>query len=91
MKLHVVHDARGRIVAAAPLTEDANDIGPLPVAGRGQRALEVEIPVEHAHQDLLMICQNLRVHAPSRSLVKKKSGKSGKRPPRSVRRKEKKK
>jgi hypothetical protein len=40
-----------------------------------------------------MICQNLRVHAPSRSLVlaKKKSGKSGKRTPRSVRRKEKKK
>jgi hypothetical protein len=92
MKLHLVHDARGRILAAVSLTQDANDTGPRPVAGRGQRVLEVEVPAEHAHQDLLTICQSMRVHARSRSLVlAKKSGTSQRRTATSVPRKEKRK
>ena len=52
--------------------------------------IEVEVPAEHAHQDLFSICQCMRVHAPTRSLVlAKKSGTSGKRTSKATRQKKK--
>ena len=90
MKLHVLHDAKGRILAAVQLTEDQKNTGPRPIARRGQKMIEVEVPAEHAHQDLFSICQCMRVHAPTRSLVlAKKSGTSGKRTSKATRQKKK--
>jgi hypothetical protein len=90
MKLHVLHDARGRILAAVPLNEDNKTAGPRPVPRRGQKTLEVEVPAEHAHQDLLTICHTMRVHASSRSLMlAKKMSTRGRRTASSTRRKKK--
>ena len=69
MKLHVLHDAKGRILAAVRLNSQAKGSVPRPVVGRGQKTLEVEVPAEHRDHDLRTICQNLRVDVKLRKLV----------------------
>jgi hypothetical protein len=67
MKLHIVHNAAGKILAAADLTANAN--GPRPVAGKGHREIVLDVPREHRSRSFLEICQNLRVNAKARTLV----------------------
>lgn len=67
MKLHILHDTAGRIVAAADISQGAS--GPRPVAGKGQRELVIDVPPEHGAMSFLEVCQNLRVDTRNRSLV----------------------
>jgi hypothetical protein len=62
MRLRVVHDEDGRILAAAVVPE-ADDDSPkiTPVAGHRQIAAEVEVPQEVADQNLDVICTRMRV------------------------------
>ena len=68
MKLHVVYDKNGDIVAAARLNSTA------PVQARpnadekaGHRAAEVSVPAEFQKHDLAAIFQKLRVDVKSKS------------------------
>jgi hypothetical protein len=69
MRLHVVYDRSGKIVAAVRLNS-ANSNHPRPVVGEGHTAAEITVPKEHAHLSFSDACQQLRVHAsgPSPSL-----------------------
>jgi hypothetical protein len=65
MKLKVVVDAKNRILAVAHLPEGKAGEGPgliaRPVAGPGQRELDVAIPAEHADKPLRAIMRGLHV------------------------------
>ncbi len=67
MKLHLVHDTAGRILAAADITQSTS--GPRPIAGKGQRELVMDVPSEHATMSFLEVCQNLRVDPRTKSLI----------------------
>jgi len=71
MKLVALHDKRGKIVAAARVTDDHK--GPLPVAGKGHTLVKLEIPQEHAKLDLVSMCTKLRVDARTSKLVEHKA------------------
>jgi hypothetical protein len=75
MKLHVVYDKNGDIVAAARLDSTA------PVHARpnadekaGHRAAEVSVPTEYQKDDLAGIFQKLRVDVKSKSPELKPKG-----------------
>jgi hypothetical protein len=62
MKLHVVFDREGNIVAAAQVNAAASlRARPLPDEDAGHRAADVYIPVEYGHYDLAGVCERLRV------------------------------
>jgi len=65
MKLKVVVDAKNRILAVAHLPEvkagEAPRLIARPVAGPGQRELDVAIPAEHADKHLRAIMRGLHV------------------------------
>jgi hypothetical protein len=69
MRLQVLHDAKGSILAAVDL--DSRHDGPMPrlSARRGQTILEVDVPPEHGKTDLATVCTTLRVDAKRRTLV----------------------
>ena len=69
MKLQVLHDAKGSILAAVVL--DSRHDGPMPRLSvrRGQKILEVDVPAEHGKTDLAAVCTTLRVDAKRRTLV----------------------
>jgi hypothetical protein len=69
MKLQVLHDAKGTILAAVDL--DSQHDGPMPRLSprRGQKILEVDVPSEHGKSDLATVCTTLRVDAKRRTLV----------------------
>jgi hypothetical protein len=67
MRLHVLFNENGDILAAAPL----GSVGPVrvrPVADEraGQRAASVDVPPEYAHYDLSAVGQRLRVSVEGR-------------------------
>jgi hypothetical protein len=67
MRLHVVFDKDGGILAAAR----SDSTGPLrvrPMADEqaGQQAAEVHVPPEYAHYDLAAVCQRLKVSVKGR-------------------------
>ena len=64
MRLHVVFNENGEIVAAARLSGDA-PVRARPVADEqaGHRAAETIVPAEYRHYDLAAVCQRLRVDA----------------------------
>jgi hypothetical protein len=66
MKLKVVVDAKNRILAVAHLPEAKAGAGPgltaRPLAGPGQRELDVAIPLEHANKHLRAIMRGLHVN-----------------------------
>jgi hypothetical protein len=66
MKLKVVVDAKNRILAVAHLPEVKAGESPRliarPVAGPGQRELDVAIPVEQADQHMRAIMRGLHVN-----------------------------
>ncbi|MGV1047384.1 MAG: hypothetical protein ACOYD4_02510 [Solirubrobacterales bacterium] len=61
MKLHVVHDEVGVIVAAAVIDDGGDAYTAVPLPGPRQAAAEVEVPEEHRDKDLGLICTQLRV------------------------------
>jgi len=67
MKLHIVHDAAGRILAAAEIKGKGE--GPRPMPGRGQREIVLDVPRELRAKGLLEICETLRVDAKAGTLV----------------------
>lgn len=70
MRLRVVHDASGRIVAAAKVSDAGDDtLTPTPLAGPRQTAAELEVPVEMAGQELDVICTRMRVDVQNNRLT----------------------
>jgi hypothetical protein len=62
MKLHVVFNKEGDIVAATRLdVESAVRARPVANEQAGHKAAEIYVPVEHAHYDLGAVCQRLKV------------------------------
>jgi hypothetical protein len=68
MKLALVHDKDGRILAASELDGGELVARPNP-ASPEHSALEVEVPEEHRKGTLLDICQQLRVDTKLKKLV----------------------
>ncbi len=62
MKLHVVFNTDGDILAAAEVDPDAAlRARPLPDERARHRAADVYVPVEYGHYDLAAVCSRLRV------------------------------
>jgi len=74
VKIHVLHDSRGRILAAVHVPPDVEGPVPRPVAGRGQKALDVEVPLEFRQRGLVTICKILRVDGKTKKLVPQPAG-----------------
>lgn len=86
MKLSLVFNSKGNIVAAARIDVKSNVPLPRPIATKKLKALELEVPAEYCHCDLGTVCQSLRVDAKRKLLVPfraKKSPKPTARRPRS--------
>ena len=60
MKLRVVHDEEGQIVAGI-FVDGRDEISFQPVAGVGETAAEVEVPAGYAGEDLEKLCTQFRV------------------------------
>jgi hypothetical protein len=68
MKLHVVYNKDGDIVAAARLDTTAPvRIRPNADEKAGHRAADVNVPAEYQQHDLAGICQKLRVDVKGKS------------------------
>jgi hypothetical protein len=67
MKIHIVHNAAGKIVAAATVTPNSD--GPRPIAGKGQHELVLDVPAEHNGMSFLEVCQGLRVDTKAKTLI----------------------
>ena len=76
MRIHVLHDAKGRILAAVSLNSQGIDPSPRPVAASGQKSLELEVPAEYQHEDLPAICGKLSIDVKSQKLVAAKKSKA---------------
>ena len=72
MKIAALHDSKGRILAAVHLTP--NYKGPVPVAGKGSKYMEVDVPDHHAKAGLLAVCQNFKINTKTREIVALKAG-----------------
>jgi hypothetical protein len=68
MRLRIVHDKTGRIMAAAELYVGEFTVLPEP-ASPEHTAIELEVPSEHQKSDLAEICQRLRVEPSRKQLV----------------------
>jgi hypothetical protein len=62
MRLHVVFNEKGNILAAA-LLDSRGPVRARPVADEraGQRAADVDVPAEYSNYDVLAVCRRLRV------------------------------
>lgn len=67
MTLTVVHDASGRIIAAAKHSSDRHT--PRPVAGHGHELVELELNEELKGMSLRQICETHDIHALKRKLA----------------------
>lgn len=67
MKLHVVFNKKGDILAAAQLNGDA-PVKARPIADEkeGHRVADVFVPTGYQHYDLAGVCQRLRVETKGR-------------------------
>jgi hypothetical protein len=68
MKLHLVHNKAGKILAAVHLRTE-NDAGPRPVAGKNEHELVLEVPSEHRSMSFLVICRTLQVDPKTKNLM----------------------
>jgi hypothetical protein len=76
MKLHVVFDNEGKIVAAARLDDEITDQFPprpriRPLPNQGHQVAELFVPPEHSFMDLAGVCQRLQVDVTGRFPVLK--------------------
>jgi hypothetical protein len=63
MRLHVVYNQDGEILAAVQLDVDTPvRARPIPDPGKGHRVADVYVPTEYHQYDLGVICAKLRVH-----------------------------
>jgi hypothetical protein len=72
MRLHILYDRTGRILAAVHLdpASDVEGVGELrPVPRKGQMSADFEVPAEHAHLDFVEACRALRVDTKNRKLI----------------------
>lgn len=71
MKLHVLYDRTGRILAAVHLDPpDGEGVGELrPVPRKGQMSADFEVPSECADLNFVAACRALRVDTKNRKLV----------------------
>lgn len=67
MRLHLVHNSAGKILAAADITSGDNG-GPIPTAGKGQRELVIDVPAEHSGMSFLEICQSMKIDTVKKKL-----------------------
>jgi hypothetical protein len=69
MRLHVVYNENGEILAAVQLDLETTSVRarPIPDPGKGHRVADVYVPPEYCHYDLGTICAKLRVHGPAKS------------------------
>lgn len=75
MKLHVVFDKQGEILAAAQLdTEAPVRARPVPDEKAGHRAAVVYVPPEYRHYDLAGVCRQMRVDAKGKTASLKAKG-----------------
>jgi hypothetical protein len=74
MKMHVVYDQSGKIIAASRMREGTIG-GPIPVAESGQYSALLEVPQEHAQLTFHDLCRNLVVveKAPGKPHLKAKA------------------
>jgi hypothetical protein len=79
MRIHVLHDAKGRILAAVSLKSEGIHPSLRPVAASGQKSVELEVPAAYQHEDLQTICGKLCIDVKSQKLVVAKKSKA---PPR---------
>jgi hypothetical protein len=64
MKLRVLYDQNGEIVAAARRDGDsAVRAQPMPDDKAGHRVAEVYVPAEYAHYDLAGVCRRMRIES----------------------------
>lgn len=68
MRLRVVCDETGRILAAAELDDGGLTILPEPVDAQ-HAAVDVDVPYEHRKSDLADLCRSLRVDRERNRLV----------------------
>ncbi|OEJ36539.1 hypothetical protein BGK72_38235 [Streptomyces agglomeratus] len=74
MRLHILHDRAGRILAASSAQAEEDGLvvpRPVPISP-GQTAVELEVPGEYRDSDLQEICRELRVGA-EKQLVSRKA------------------
>ena len=71
MKLHVVHDGDGRILAASAASDSSDLVVPVPVAreGQGEFTAEIEVSGEYADEELYELCTQFRVHPERGELI----------------------
>ncbi|MEV7229501.1 MULTISPECIES: hypothetical protein [Polymorphospora] len=75
MRLRVVYDEGGRIVAAAAVPERGDDsVVVTPLAGPRQVAAEVDVPDEMAGEGLDVICTRMRVDPTNGRLTPDETG-----------------
>ena len=77
MKLHILYDRAGKIIAAVhldpaeqPYGEEVGELRPVP--GKGQMAGDFEVPREYAERGFLEACRALRIDPKSRKLIPSK-------------------
>jgi hypothetical protein len=73
MKLTVLHDPEGVILAAVAST--GRNEGPVPVASDGNKVGTFDVPPTAVHLGLDKICTSFRVDVASRRLIEAKAGK----------------
>lgn len=79
MRLKVVYDENGRILAAAAVPEGNDDmLAVTPIAGARQIAAEVDVPDNIAGDGLLAICTRMRVDPHRKQLVANDEGQKNK-------------
>jgi len=61
MRLFVLYDQQGRIVAATRLDPHPRFEPPLPEADPGQSSAELELPAEYAHLTFAQACRQMMV------------------------------
>jgi len=69
MKLCVVFNPKGRILAASRLDVQTRVPLPRPVATGKLKALDLEVPRDFGDKDIATICQSLRVDAKRKCFV----------------------
>jgi hypothetical protein len=63
MKIHVLYDHSGEILAAVDLSEQAPELGRLrPIPQEGQSAADFEVPAGHPHVKFVDVVPRLRVN-----------------------------